>query len=90
VDRPKSKPKAKPDRCPECGSGPIVETTRHHSVDGDIHAYMCEWCHWISDPRIGRPPADHSKNVTLRRLMQDITGGSTRDEPSEAESADER
>jgi hypothetical protein len=66
----------KPDRCPECGCTAIMQTTRHHSVDGTIHAFMCRECHWISDPRVGRPPADHSKNVTLRRLIADVAGGS--------------
>jgi len=34
----------------------------------DIPA-VCPNCDWASDPRIGRPPADRSKNFTLRRRM---------------------
>ena len=51
--------------CPECGSDEIRPTTRK----GDIHVVVCGVCDWASDPRIGRPPADRSKNFTLRRLI---------------------
>jgi len=39
-------------------------------IYGDITAFVCGVCDWASDPRIGRPPADRSKNFTLRRLIQ--------------------
>ncbi|MBI3649291.1 MAG: hypothetical protein HY240_11170 [Actinobacteria bacterium] len=58
-----------PDACPECGSGEIQETTRTTALHGHIRAFVCGACHWTSDLRIGRPPADRSKNVTLRRLL---------------------
>ena len=54
-----------PDRCPECGSDELRTTTRK----GDIQAVVCGVCDWSSDPRVGRPPADRSKNFTLRRLL---------------------
>jgi hypothetical protein len=54
-----------PDRCPECGSDELRTTTRK----GDIQAVVCGVCDWSSDPRVGRPPADRSKNFTLRRLI---------------------
>jgi hypothetical protein len=37
----------------------------------EITAFVCPVCDWASDPRIGRPPADRSKNFTLRRLIDD-------------------
>jgi rubredoxin len=61
----------KPARCPECGSTEIRETTRPYALYGDITAFVCGACDWASDPRIGRPPADRSKNVTLRRMIAD-------------------
>jgi hypothetical protein len=61
----------RPSTCPECGSDEIRETTRALSIYGDVKAYVCGVCDWASDPRIGRPPADRSKNFTLRRLMQE-------------------
>jgi hypothetical protein len=54
-----------PDRCPECGSDELRTTTRK----GDIQVVVCGVCDWSSDPRVGRPPADRSKNFTLRRLL---------------------
>ena len=67
----------KPERCPECGSTEVRETTRPYALYGDITAFVCSVCDWSSDPRIGRPPADRSKNFTLRRLIADVE-----DEPS--------
>jgi len=61
----------KPATCPECGSGEIRETTRTIGIYGDVTAFVCGVCDWASDPRIGRPPADRSKNFTLRRLIED-------------------
>ena len=58
-----------PDTCPECGSDEVRATSRRVIPDGMIEAVVCMNCHWASDPRIGRPPADRSKNLTLRRLM---------------------
>jgi hypothetical protein len=55
--------------CPECRSEELVETTRKTPLYGELHAVICRACHWSSDPRIGRPPADRSKNVGLRRLL---------------------
>jgi hypothetical protein len=54
-----------PDRCPECGSDELRTTTRK----GDLQVVVCGVCDWSSDPRVGRPPADRSKNFTLRRLL---------------------
>jgi hypothetical protein len=54
-----------PDRCPECGSDELRTTTRK----GGIQVVVCGVCDWSSDPRVGRPPADRSKNFTLRRLL---------------------
>ena len=61
-----------PERCPECGSDELHETTRTYALHGEIRAIVCGVCHWASDPRVGRPPADRSKNVTLRRLVADV------------------
>lgn len=58
-----------PATCPECGSDEVRATSRRVIPDGLIEAAVCAHCHWASDPRIGRPPADRSKNLTLRRLM---------------------
>jgi rubredoxin len=71
----------KPDRCPECGSIELRDTTRRHSTHGEIQAWVCGVCDWVSDPRIGRPPADRSKNITLRRLLAGIEPGA--EEPSD-------
>ena len=57
--------------CPECGSDEIRETKRVLDSYDEITAYVCGVCDWASDPRIGRPPADRSKNFTLRRLIDD-------------------
>jgi rubredoxin len=65
----------KPATCPECGSDEIRETTRALGIYGDVTAYVCKVCDWASDPRIGRPPADRSKNFTLRRLIDDREQG---------------
>ena len=73
-----------PESCPECGSHELRETTRPYALYGDITAYVCGVCDWASDPRIGRPPADRSKNFTLRRLMSDAAADDATDEdPSE-------
>jgi hypothetical protein len=63
--------RSKPSTCPECSSNEIRETTRSIGLYGDVTAYVCGVCDWASDPRIGRPPADRSKNLTLRRLIGD-------------------
>jgi hypothetical protein len=61
---------ARPHRCPECRSTELVEVARRTSLYGEIHAVVCRVCDWASDHRIGRPPADRSKNFTLRRLLR--------------------
>ena len=75
----------KPERCPECGSTEIRTTTRPYALYGDITAFVCGVCDWASDPRIGRPPADRSKNITLRRLMSDVETEREPDGASDAE-----
>ena len=55
-----------PDRCPECGSDEIAPIERYSSMHQTIRTVVCRACHWSADPRIGRPPADRSKNVGLR------------------------
>jgi rubredoxin len=60
----------KPTRCPDCGSHELVDTTRMTSLYGEIHALMCRACDWSADPRMGRPAADRSKNLGLRRRME--------------------
>jgi hypothetical protein len=62
----------RPSTCPECGSDEIRETTRALGIYGDVTAFVRGVCDWASDPRIGRPPADRSKNFTLRRLIDDV------------------
>jgi transcription elongation factor Elf1 len=57
--------------CPECGSNELHATKRVLDGYTEIDVTVCGVCHWASDVRVGRPPADRSKNVTLRRLMQD-------------------
>jgi rubredoxin len=69
--------------CPECGSDELHDTTRVLDGYTEIKLKVCGVCHWASDPRVGRPPADRSKNVTLRRLMQDAKPA---DDPSSGES----
>jgi hypothetical protein len=59
--------------CPECGSTELRETTRALDPYTEIKVKVCGVCHWASDTRVGRPPADRGKNVTLRRLMRDVT-----------------
>jgi hypothetical protein len=61
------------DHCPECGSREVRATVRKHPVFGEIAATVCDVCHWASDPRIGRPPADRGKNYTLRRLVAEAS-----------------
>ena len=61
----------RPPTCPECGSTELRETKRHLDAYTEIPVTVCEVCHWASDPRVGRPPADRGKNVTLRRLVSD-------------------
>jgi len=68
-----------PRTCPECGSDELHDTTRILDGYTEIKVTVCGVCHWASDTRVGRPPADRSKNVTLRRLMQDAT----KDQPPE-------
>jgi hypothetical protein len=60
-----------PDRCPECRSPEIAQVERFSSMHGTILTVVCRACDWSADPRIGRPPADRSKNVGLRRLLRD-------------------
>jgi len=67
-----------PDRCPECGSDELRTTTRQ----GDIQVVVCGVCDWSSDPRVGRPPADRSKNFTLRRLIAASKRVDEQDDPS--------
>jgi hypothetical protein len=52
------------DRCPECSSTELRTTSRK-----EVEIVVCGVCDWSSDPRVGRPPADRSKNFTLRRLV---------------------
>jgi rubredoxin len=66
-DRPYAWEVEKPSTCPECGSDEIRETTRALGIYGDVTAYVCGVCDWASDPRMGRPPADRSKNVSRPR-----------------------
>ena len=62
----------RPETCPECGSSDLREETRKGlDTYTDVQVIVCGACHWASDPRVGRPPADRGKNVTLRRLMKD-------------------
>jgi hypothetical protein len=60
---------SEPTRCPDCGSREISETNRISTVHGRIKTWICGYCHWASDPRIGRPAADRGKNFTLRRRL---------------------
>jgi hypothetical protein len=62
----------RPATCPECGSSELRETERRLGDATVIKPLVCGVCHWASDPRLGRPPADRSKNITLRRLMSDL------------------
>jgi hypothetical protein len=54
------------ERCPECSSTELRTTTRKA-----VEIQVCGFCDWSSDPSKGRPPADRSKNFTLRRLVAD-------------------
>jgi hypothetical protein len=67
--KPKTPSMERPELCPECGCDEIRDTARFSSIHGTIDAFYCGACDWISDFRIGRPPAARSKNVTLRRLL---------------------
>jgi hypothetical protein len=53
-------------RCPECDSAELRTTVRK-----EVEIQICGVCDWSSDPHKGRPPADRSKNFTLRRLVSD-------------------
>jgi hypothetical protein len=77
LQAPRLRTVEKPSTCPECGSDEIRETTRALGIYGDVTAFVCGVCDWASDPRIGRPPADRSKNFTLRRLIQQTDDPST-------------
>ncbi len=57
--------------CPECGSSELHQTKRVLDLYNEIDVTVCGVCHWASDPRVGRPPADRGKNFTLRRLVSD-------------------
>ena len=59
-----------PKRCPDCGSDELVDTARKTSLYGEIHGLMCRVCDWSPDARLGRPAADRSKNLGLRRRME--------------------
>ena len=66
--------------CPECRSPEIRQTERFIALHGLIRATVCGACDWSSDARVGRPAADRSKNVGLRRRMgagPDATDAST-------------
>jgi hypothetical protein len=58
------------DQCPECSSTELRTTTRK-----EVEIKVCGVCDWSSDPHKGRPPADRSKNFTLRRLVADAVDG---------------
>lgn len=61
-----------PATCPECGSSEVRETERKLTDGAPVRAVVCDVCHWTSDRRLGRPPADRGKNLTLRRLLSDV------------------
>jgi hypothetical protein len=54
------------ERCPECSS-----TELRTVLWKETEIQVCSVCDWSSDPSKGRPPADRSKNFTLRRLVAD-------------------
>jgi hypothetical protein len=54
------------ERCPECSS-----TELRTVLWKEAEIQVCSVCDWSSDPSKGRPPADRSKNFTLRRLVAD-------------------
>jgi hypothetical protein len=60
-------------QCPECSSNELRTTVRK-----DVEIQVCGVCDWSSDPSKGRPPADRSKNFTLRRLVSDAKAGQDR------------
>jgi hypothetical protein len=55
--------------CPDCGSEEIAESVRVTSLYGEIRVIVCRACDWSPDTRIGKPAADRSKNVGLRRRL---------------------
>ena len=65
----------RPRRCPDCGSSELADSERTTSLYGKIHAVICRVCDWSADPRMGRPAADRSKNVGLRRRLGDVSEG---------------
>jgi predicted metal-binding protein len=69
--------------CPECRSTELHHTTRVLDSYTEIDVVICSVCHWASDPRVGRPPADRGKNMTLRRLISDVKAPKDDSEPSE-------
>jgi rubredoxin len=71
------RPIPRPERCPDCGSVELVDVVRNTSLHGEVRAWMCRVCDWASDPRVGRPAADRSKNFTLRRLLRETSPSGT-------------
>lgn len=69
--------------CPECGSAELRPATRVLDPPNEIEVQVCGVCHWVSDLRFGRPPADRGKNFTLRRLMRDATDDREASPPDE-------
>jgi ribosomal protein S28E/S33 len=63
-----------PERCPDCGSFELAKVARRTSLHGEINAVVCKVCDWSTDPRVGRPAADRSKNFTLRRMLRSRAG----------------
>jgi protein-arginine kinase activator protein McsA len=58
-----------PETCPECGSREVKLTQRRVIPEGLIDVAICSVCDWASDRRVGRPPADRSKNHGLRQRV---------------------
>lgn len=69
--------------CPECRSTELRRTKRVLDPFTEVDVWVCGVCHWASDPRVGRPPADRGKNFTLRRLMSDVQKGSAADDETD-------
>jgi hypothetical protein len=65
------------ERCPECRSPEIHEVERFNSLHGVIRAMVCRACDWSTDLRVGRPAADRSKNLGLRRRLRTDVGGTS-------------
>jgi hypothetical protein len=78
-----------PDRCPECNSAEIAPIERYSSLHQTIRTVVCQACHWSADPRIGRPPADRSKNVGLRLRLGSTAQTAAEDPPEEEPTASE-